>query len=72
MAGRPATRGRVVSARFAAHLVGLISGVYLVRPTNGTYTLAASNSPLPLAVHNGLDAAVQVRVEDRPPTARPD
>ena len=55
--------GAGVSARFAAHLVGLISGVYLVRPTNGTYTLAASNSPLPLAVHNGLDAAVQVRVE---------
>jgi Family of unknown function (DUF6049) len=63
--------GGGVSSRFAAHLVGLISGVYLVRPKTGTYTLASANSPLPLAVHNGLDAAVQVRVEVSAANAAP-
>jgi hypothetical protein len=40
----------------------LINGVHIVRPSNGTYTLTSSNSPLPIAITNTLNVTVAVRV----------
>lgn len=39
------------------------SGVSIVKPSSGTYTLASENSPLPIAITNRLDYAVHVRVQ---------
>ena len=39
------------------------SGVRIVHPANGTYTLTSSNAPLPVTVENNLDVTVQVRVQ---------
>lgn len=38
------------------------SGVRIVQPSTGTYTLASSNSPLPVTVENNLAVTVTVRV----------
>ena len=38
------------------------SGVHILKPSSGTYTLAASNSPLPLTVENTLSVSVVVLV----------
>lgn len=37
-------------------------GVFIVKPSTGTYTLASSNSPLPVAIQNTLDVRVWVRL----------
>lgn len=39
------------------------SGVRIVRPSTGTYTLTSSNAPLPITVENNLAVTVRVRVE---------
>jgi hypothetical protein len=41
----------------------LRSGVHLVQPSGGTYTLAATDSPLPITVTNTLRYAVNVRIK---------
>lgn len=38
------------------------SGVFIVKPSSGTYTLASDNSPLPVAITNRLNVSVQVRL----------
>lgn len=41
----------------------LTDGVRIVPPNNGgSYTLASSNSPLPVAVHNNLPYSVQIKI----------
>ncbi|MDP9116123.1 MAG: DUF6049 family protein, partial [Actinomycetota bacterium] len=51
---------------FARHLTDQVdaieSGVELVKPTTGTYTLASSNSPLPVTIINHLNVQVTVRI----------
>lgn len=54
--------GRALAARLAAQVTGLLTGVRIVRPSSGSYTLASSNSPLPITVENRLDYAVVVRL----------
>lgn len=53
-------------ARFAerldAFVGGLGDGVYISRPSSGTYTLASSDAPLPITVVNTLQVDVHVRV----------
>ena len=39
------------------------SGVRIVRPSSGAYTLTSSNAPLPITVENNLNVTVKVRVE---------
>ncbi|MDP9093465.1 MAG: DUF6049 family protein [Actinomycetota bacterium] len=39
------------------------SSVRIVRPSTGTYTLASSNSPLPITIENKLDVPVTVRIQ---------
>jgi hypothetical protein len=41
----------------------LESGVRIIQPSTGTYTLASSNSPLPITVENNLDVTVTVHVQ---------
>ncbi len=40
-----------------------VNGVRLIHPTQGTYTLGSSSSPLPLTIENTLDVPVSVRVQ---------
>ena len=42
----------------------LLTGVHIVKPqtTNGSYTLASGNSPLPITVQNDLRTTVQIEV----------
>jgi len=40
----------------------IASGVEILKPSGGTYTLASSSSPLPLVIRNNLDVPVFVRV----------
>jgi hypothetical protein len=52
-----------VAEKLTAHLDSIESGVRIVRPVNGTYTLASSNSPLPVTVENSLAVPVTVSVQ---------
>ena len=45
-----------------AQLDALENGVFIVKPANGTYTLASQNAPLPITINNTLGAPVMVRV----------
>lgn len=54
--------GAAFAARLDERITGIESGVQIVKPSTGVYTLASSNSPLPVAVHNGLPYDVTVRV----------
>jgi hypothetical protein len=55
-----------VAASFAEDLTdsvyGIMSGVHIVRPTSGSYTLASSSSPLPITVDNELPYPVYIRI----------
>ena len=57
---------RATAAAMAERLVHLVnrtrSAVYIVRPTNGTYTLTSKDSLLPITVVNRLNAEVHVQV----------
>lgn len=48
-----------------ATIESMSDGVHLVTPSQGSYTLASSTSPLPITVANELDFAVQVQVRVR-------
>lgn len=47
------------------------SGVEILKPSSGTYTLASSNSPLPVTIVNHLNVAVSVRVRVTPVNGLP-
>jgi hypothetical protein len=54
--------GDAFAASLTARIDQLESGVRIVRPTDGTYTLASNNSPLPVTVENDLAVTVTVQV----------
>lgn len=55
--------GADVAGKLTARLDAIRSGVRIIRPVNGTYTLASSNSPLPVTVENSLSVPVTVTVQ---------
>ena len=55
--------GDALARRLAARIDALESGVRIVKPANGRYTLASSNSPLPITIENRLSVPVTVRIE---------
>lgn len=56
----------VGGAEFAQQLNGRIEalrrGVYILRPSSGSYTLASNDAPLPITIVNTLPVDIQVRV----------
>lgn len=56
------TQGKVVADALMGQVDALVGGVSIVRPSTGTYTLASSNSPLPITLQNKLGYRVQVRL----------
>jgi hypothetical protein len=52
-------RAQAVSDQLSA----VTSGVQLIRPTKGTYTLGSEDAPLPITVRNTLNATVHVRIQ---------
>jgi hypothetical protein len=54
---------RSFAAQVSAQIDAITSGVQIVRPSSGSYTLASSNSPLPITVKNTLPYAVNVRIK---------
>jgi hypothetical protein len=65
-AWREQVNGDAASA-YADDLTGFVdnvmSGVHIVRPTSGSYTLASSTSPLPITVENELPYPVYVVIK---------
>ncbi|HJQ44236.1 MAG TPA: DUF6049 family protein [Jatrophihabitantaceae bacterium] len=55
-------KGDAVARRLGARVDQIESGVRIVQPKNGRYTLASSNSPLPIVVENTLAVPVTVRI----------
>lgn len=53
---------RTVAQRLREQVAGIASGVHLLTPTTGTYTLGSDNSPLPISIENTLSVPVQVRI----------
>jgi hypothetical protein len=53
------------ATEITATIESMSGGVHLVNPSRGTYTLASTNSPLPVTVANDLDYAVRVQVRVR-------
>jgi hypothetical protein len=54
-----------LATMITATIESMSDGVHLVNPSRGTYTLASSNSPLPVTVANDLGYAVEVQVRVR-------
>jgi hypothetical protein len=54
--------GAVFAGRLDALVGALQHGVYISRPSSGTYTLASNDAPLPITVVNTLLVDVRVRV----------
>lgn len=54
--------GTAFAGRLDALVGSLQRGVYISRPSRGTYTLASSDAPLPITVVNTLQVDVHVRV----------
>ncbi|MEP7020828.1 MAG: DUF6049 family protein, partial [Pseudonocardiales bacterium] len=50
------------AARLSKRIDAIESGVHILKPSSGTYTLASRNSPLPVTIKNDLNVAVSVRV----------
>lgn len=58
---QPAAAG--LFARQATALIhNTVTGVHIVQPSSGSYTLASDNSPLPITVENPLPYGVRVRI----------
>ncbi|HEV7193621.1 MAG TPA: hypothetical protein VGN35_10480 [Jatrophihabitantaceae bacterium] len=55
--------GDEFAAALTTRIATIESGVHIVRPSAGTYTLTSTNSPLPITVENTLGVTVRVRVE---------
>jgi hypothetical protein len=65
--GEPAA-GAAYVARLRRQIAGLRGRVSISLPATGDYTLASTDSELPLTLQNGLDVPVNVRVRlDAPP-----
>ncbi|HEX3336935.1 MAG TPA: DUF6049 family protein [Jatrophihabitans sp.] len=60
--GNPAA-GESFAQELDAIVHSISTGVHIVSPSSGTYTLASSNSKLPITVENDLDYTVNVRVQ---------
>ncbi len=54
--------GNAFAQSLTSQIEALQSGVKIIKPSSGTYTLTSSNSPLPITVENRLNVAVTVRV----------
>jgi hypothetical protein len=52
--------GDAYATQLVTSVTSLETGVFIVRPSSGTYTLGSNNSPLPLTVQNDLDYPVHV------------
>jgi hypothetical protein len=52
----------VLASAVTSQLDRLLTGVHVVRPADGTYTLGSADSPLPITVQNSLSVLVKVRV----------
>jgi uncharacterized protein DUF6049 len=55
--------GVTYAQRLSARMETLASGVHIFKPSGGTYTLASSNSPLPVTIVNSLDVSVFVHLQ---------
>ncbi len=55
-------RGTAFAGRLDALVDGIQRGVYISRPSSGTYTLASNGAPLPITVVNTLQVDVHIRV----------
>jgi hypothetical protein len=56
------TGGSMFARQLGAQMATWQRGVYIRRPSSGTYTLASTDSPLPITVVNTLPVDVKVRV----------
>ncbi|HZE49752.1 MAG TPA: DUF6049 family protein [Jatrophihabitantaceae bacterium] len=54
--------GYTFAGQLNAAIGGWRSGVYIVRPSSGSYTLASNDAPLPITIVNTLPVNVRVRV----------
>ncbi|MCU1656511.1 MAG: hypothetical protein JWO57_1167 [Pseudonocardiales bacterium] len=54
--------GDAFASRLNDAITSIESAVRIVKPSTGTYTLASSNSPLPITVENRLSVPVVVRI----------
>ena len=63
--------GEAFAALLSHQLDALETGVQIIRPSTGTYTLASSNSPLPITVVNNLDVNVTVNIDVEPVNGLP-
>jgi hypothetical protein len=63
--------GDAFARRLDKSIDSIQSGVEIVRPSTGTYTLASSNSPLPITIHNKLAVPVTVRLRVTPTNRLP-
>ncbi|HET8582830.1 MAG TPA: DUF6049 family protein [Jatrophihabitans sp.] len=59
---RATAAGRSYAAQLTRQIDAIKHGVRIVRPSSGSYTLASSNSPLPITVENDLPYPVTVKV----------
>jgi hypothetical protein len=55
--------GADAAEQLTARIDSIESAVRIVRPVNGSYTLASSNSPLPVTVENTLSVPVTITVQ---------
>jgi hypothetical protein len=55
----------MLAQQLDTQLRALLTGVHVVRPADGSYTLGSADSPLPITVANGLGVPVDVRVSVR-------
>ncbi|HEV7206978.1 MAG TPA: DUF6049 family protein [Jatrophihabitans sp.] len=53
------------SGELYKRLEAIFAAVYIVKPTSGSYTLASSNSPLPITVENDSNFGVKVVIDVR-------
>lgn len=61
--GSDTSAGAELAGSLASTVRTYVTGVHLIRPTQGTYTLGSSNSPLPLTIENTLAVPVFVRLQ---------
>ncbi|MDQ2748353.1 MAG: DUF6049 family protein [Actinomycetota bacterium] len=55
--------GAAFAEQLSQRIDGIESGVHILKPSGGTYTLASSSSPIPVTVENTLNVAVIIRVQ---------
>jgi hypothetical protein len=55
--------GLAYAGQLTARIDSLATGVHIVPPSSGAYTLASSSSPIPITVDNQLAYPVTIRIE---------